>query len=89
MHSNQNAIFISFAFLDDLLAKVQHIAFLNETIEEYKMKLAHVQQQFEQTRSERNAFQRDLQATIEDRDDLRERVRVCFQSKFHSMILFR
>lgn len=79
MHSYRNAIFKYFAFLDDLLAKGQHIAFLNETIEEYKMKLAHVQQQFEQTRSERNAFQRDLQATIEDRDDLRERVRVCFQ----------
>lgn len=60
-----------------MLAKTQHIAFLNETIEEVKMKMAHVQQQFEQTRSERNAFQRDLQATVEDRDDLRERVRVC------------
>lgn len=62
---------------DDLLFKMNQIAQLNETIDEQKMKLAQVQQQFEAARSERNAFQRDLQATIEDRDDIRERLRVC------------
>lgn len=61
---------------DDLLFKMNQIAQLNETIDEQKMKLAQVQQQFEAARSERNAFQRDLQSTVEDRDDIRERLRV-------------
>lgn len=61
---------------DDLLFKMNQIAQLNETIDEQKMKLAQVQQQFEAARSERNVFQRELQATVEDRDDIRERLRV-------------
>lgn len=62
---------------DDLLFKMNQIAQLNETIDEQKMKLIQVQQQFEAARSERNIFQRDLQATVEDRDDIRDRLRVC------------
>lgn len=61
---------------DDLLFKMNQIGQLNETIDEQKMKLAQVQQQFETARSERNALQRDLQATVEDRDDIRGRLRV-------------
>lgn len=65
-----------YCFVDDLLAKINHIAELKENITDVKTKLAQVQLLFESARSERNAFQRDLQATLEDRDDLRERYRV-------------
>lgn len=58
------------------MAKMHHIALLNENIDELKASCARIQLQFEQARSERNAFQRDLQATTDERDDLRERIRV-------------
>lgn len=64
---------------DDLQFKMNQIAELKENISEIKSKLAQIQLLFESARSERNAFQRDLQATVEDRDDLRERFRVKFQ----------
>lgn len=73
---------------DDLLFKMNQIAQLNETIDEQKMKLAQVQQQFEAARSERNVFQRDLQATVEDRDDIRERLRVCGFIQFSSKKIY-
>lgn len=61
---------------DDLQLKINQIVELKENIDENKIKLASVQQLFEVARSERNAFQRDLQSTIEDRDEVKERFRV-------------
>lgn len=61
---------------DELTGKINYIYQLNEDIAEMKTKMAQTQQLFESARSERNAFQRDLQATVEDRDDIRERLRV-------------
>lgn len=55
---------------------MNQITELKENITEIKANLAQIQLLFETARSERNAFQRDLQATVEDRDDLRERFRV-------------
>lgn len=49
---------------------------LKETIDVMNSKLVQVQQQFEVARSERNAFQRDLYATIEDREDVKNKLRV-------------
>lgn len=55
---------------------MDYIVELKENIDEMKAKLAQVQQFYETARSERNAFQRELQSTTEDRDDLKERLRV-------------
>lgn len=65
---------------------MNHIAELKENINELKAKLAQIQLLFESARSERNAFQRDLQATVEDRDDLRERFRVTLESFFDNIM---
>lgn len=62
--------------LDEIHQKSNQIELLKLNIEELRMKLAQVQQLFETARSERNGFQRDLQATSENRDDLKERLRV-------------
>ena len=51
---------------------------LKQSIDEIKKKLSQVQQLFETARSERNGFQRDLQAVSEDRDNLKERFKVQF-----------
>lgn len=61
---------------EDLALKMNHIVELKERITELQTKVVQVQQLFETARSERNAFQRDLQACVEERDDLKERLRI-------------
>lgn len=78
-----------FCFIDDLQYKMDYIVELKENIIEMKMKLAQVQQFYEVARSERNAFQRELQATTEDRDDLKERLKVLVFFVFKSIKLKR
>lgn len=60
---------------------------LKENVDEFKSKLAQVQQLFETARSERNGFQRDLHAVTEDRDNVKESLRVIsFFRKFGSVV---
>lgn len=68
---------------DEMMQKEHYIAELKEQSAESKTKLLQVQQLFETARSERNAFQRDLQACTEDRDDVKERLRVI--NSFHTV----
>lgn len=62
---------------DELQHKVNLIEELRENITQLNSKISQVQQLFETARSERNAFQRELQACVEDRDELREQFKVC------------
>jgi chromosome segregation ATPase len=61
---------------EDMLVKQTQITQLKEKLVEVQVKLAQVQLLFETARTERSAFQRDLQTCTEERDNLKERMRV-------------
>lgn len=69
-------------YKDEIHQKINLIEELRENITGLNSKISQIQQMFETARSERNSFQRDLQSCLEDRDDLKE------QLKVHHIICF-
>lgn len=63
---------------EDITLKQNQIVELKENLMEYQTKLVQVQLLYDTARSERNTFQRDLQTCVEDREDIKERLRVSF-----------
>lgn len=61
---------------EDIFQKNNYITEMKDNFAETQQKLFQVQQQFEIVRTERNLYERDLQACTEVREDLRERLRV-------------
>lgn len=61
---------------EDLGLKQSQIDELKDNLMEYQTKLVQIQLLYDTARSERNTFQRDLQICVEDREDIKERLRV-------------
>lgn len=60
----------------ELELKTKTIADLTEQLNEIRIKLTHVQQQFDSLSAERNSLQKSLNEIIEDRNVVREKLRV-------------
>lgn len=61
---------------EEIVLKQNQIVELKDNLMEYQTKLVQVQLLYDTARSERNTFQRDLQTCVEDREDIKERLRV-------------
>lgn len=74
----------------ELASKMKTIVDLTWELNEVRTKLSHTQQQLESTTAERTALQKNFEAITNDRNDVREKLRVSFSiaSFWHLMCTF-